>query len=152
MNGGHVHPPVVEDRKQEARRRGLRNLFLPKLSELPSLKYLAGLAGGYRSAILGQRIAVPRTGTGHNRMTMNELINAVKRVLALVPDVWTFELTESDVDISGQQRDLPLQHNHLGNCVRWSDIVADMAAEPGTRWPPPDREHGARRRSHDSSK
>lgn len=41
--GDHTLPPVVEDLKAEARRRGLWNLFLPDLSQLSNLDY-AGIA------------------------------------------------------------------------------------------------------------
>jgi acyl-CoA dehydrogenase len=38
-HGENTHPPVMEDLKAEARRRGLWNLFLPKLSGLSNLEY-----------------------------------------------------------------------------------------------------------------
>jgi acyl-CoA dehydrogenase len=36
-NGEHDHPPVMEELKAEARRRGLWNLFLPSLSGLTNV-------------------------------------------------------------------------------------------------------------------
>src|SRR5689334_16855337 len=36
----HVHPPVMEELKEEARRRGLWNLFLPDPAHGPGLSYL----------------------------------------------------------------------------------------------------------------
>lgn len=38
-NEPHAHPPVLEDLKVEARKRGLWNLFLPGLSALSNLEY-----------------------------------------------------------------------------------------------------------------
>src|SRR5690606_39060456 len=38
-HGPHAYPPVMEELKAEARRRGLWNLFLPKLSGLSNLDY-----------------------------------------------------------------------------------------------------------------
>ncbi len=40
-HGDHTHPPVMEELKAEARRRGLWNLFLPALSGLSNLEYAA---------------------------------------------------------------------------------------------------------------
>jgi acyl-CoA dehydrogenase len=40
-HGEHAYPPVMEDLKAEARRRGLWNLFLPKLSGMSNLDYAA---------------------------------------------------------------------------------------------------------------
>src|SRR5690606_40856404 len=40
-HGPHEHPPVMEELKAEARRRGLWNLFLPKLSGLSNVEYAA---------------------------------------------------------------------------------------------------------------
>ncbi|MDR6868361.1 acyl-CoA dehydrogenase [Microbacterium resistens] len=37
--GPHAHPPVMEELKSEARRRGLWNLFLPALSGMTNLEY-----------------------------------------------------------------------------------------------------------------
>ena len=37
--GEHAHPPVMEELKAEARKRGLWNLFLPELSGLTNLEY-----------------------------------------------------------------------------------------------------------------
>jgi acyl-CoA dehydrogenase len=46
-NGEHEHPPIMEELKAEARRRGLWNLFLPRLSGLTHLEYahLAEITG-----------------------------------------------------------------------------------------------------------
>jgi acyl-CoA dehydrogenase len=40
-HGAHATPPIIEDLKAEARRRGLWNLFLPRLSGLSNLEYAA---------------------------------------------------------------------------------------------------------------
>lgn len=40
-HGAHTHPPVMEELKVEARRRGLWNLFLPDASGLSTLEYAA---------------------------------------------------------------------------------------------------------------
>ena len=40
-HGAHTNPPVMEDLKREAHRRGLWNLFLPKFSGLTNLDYAA---------------------------------------------------------------------------------------------------------------
>jgi acyl-CoA dehydrogenase len=40
-HGEHTHPPVMEDLKASARRRGLWNLFLPQWSGLTNLQYAA---------------------------------------------------------------------------------------------------------------
>ena len=40
-HGDHVHPPVMEDLKAEARRRGLWNLFLPEWSGISNLEFAA---------------------------------------------------------------------------------------------------------------
>jgi len=40
-HGPHEHPPVMEELKAEARRRGLWNLFLPELSGLSNVDYAA---------------------------------------------------------------------------------------------------------------
>ena len=40
-HGAHATPPIIEDLKTEARRRGLWNLFLPRLSGLSNLEYAA---------------------------------------------------------------------------------------------------------------
>ncbi|GAB3448230.1 acyl-CoA dehydrogenase family protein [Streptomonospora sediminis] len=63
--GDHNQPPVVEDLKAEARRRGLWNLFLPDVSGLSVTDYapLAELTG--RSSVLAPRAlncAAPDTG------------------------------------------------------------------------------------------
>src|SRR4029079_16902790 len=40
-HGPHASPPVMEELKAEARRRGLWNVFLPKLSGLSNVEYAA---------------------------------------------------------------------------------------------------------------
>ena len=40
-HGDHTHPPVMEELKDEARRRGLWNLFLPSVSGLSNVEYAA---------------------------------------------------------------------------------------------------------------
>ena len=40
-HGQHSHPPVMQDLKESARRRGLWNLFLPELGGLLNVEYAA---------------------------------------------------------------------------------------------------------------
>jgi len=40
-HGDHAYPPIMEDLKRMARRRGLWNLFLPRLSGLSNVEYAA---------------------------------------------------------------------------------------------------------------
>ena len=39
QHGPHEHPPVIEELKAEAQKRGLWNLFLPQWSGLTNLDY-----------------------------------------------------------------------------------------------------------------
>ena len=63
----HVHPPVMEELKEEARRRGLWNLFLPDPAHGPGLTYLeyaplAELMGRTAIAAEATNCSAPDTG------------------------------------------------------------------------------------------
>lgn len=63
----HVHPPVMEELKEEARRRGLWNLFLPDPAHGPGLSYLeyatlAELMGRTSIAAEATNCSAPDTG------------------------------------------------------------------------------------------
>jgi acyl-CoA dehydrogenase len=65
-NGEHEHPPVVEDLKSEAKKRGLWNLFLPHLSGLSNLEY-ASVAeiSGWSPVIAPEAINCQAPDTGN---------------------------------------------------------------------------------------
>ncbi|MGI5270408.1 acyl-CoA dehydrogenase family protein [Nonomuraea sp. CA-218870] len=65
-HGPHEHPPVMEDLKAEARRRGLWNLFLPKLSGLSNLEYAAvAEISGWSPVIAPEAINCQAPDTGN---------------------------------------------------------------------------------------
>jgi acyl-CoA dehydrogenase len=64
-NDPHAHPPVLEELKAEARKRGLWNLFLPKVSGLSNVDYAAvAEITGWSPTIAPEAIncAAPDTG------------------------------------------------------------------------------------------
>src|SRR5699024_10781811 len=65
-HGEHATPPVIEDLKAEARRCGLWNLFLPKLSGLTNLEY-ASVAeiSGWSPVIAPEAINCQAPDTGN---------------------------------------------------------------------------------------
>ena len=65
-HGDHDHPPVMEDLKAEARRRGLWNLFLPSLSGLSNTDY-ASVAeiSGWSPVIAPEAINCQAPDTGN---------------------------------------------------------------------------------------
>ncbi|MCW2890535.1 MAG: bbsG 2 [Actinomycetia bacterium] len=65
-HGEHDHPPVMEDLKAEARRRGLWNLFLPSLSGLSNVDY-ASVAeiSGWSPVIAPEAINCQAPDTGN---------------------------------------------------------------------------------------
>ncbi|WP_068398955.1 acyl-CoA dehydrogenase family protein [Kribbia dieselivorans] len=62
----HTVPPIMEDLKAEARRRGLWNLFLPKLSGLSNLEYAAiAEISGWSPVIAPEAINCQAPDTGN---------------------------------------------------------------------------------------
>ena len=65
-HGPHAYPPVMEELKAEARRRGLWNLFLPKLSGLSNLEYAAvAEISGWSPVIAPEAINCQAPDTGN---------------------------------------------------------------------------------------
>lgn len=65
-HGDHEHPPVMEDLKAEARRRGLWNLFLPQLSGLSNVEYAAvAEISGWSPVIAPEAINCQAPDTGN---------------------------------------------------------------------------------------
>ncbi len=65
-HGAHATPPVIEDLKAEARRRGLWNLFLPSLSGLSNLEYAAvAEISGWSPVIAPEAINCQAPDTGN---------------------------------------------------------------------------------------
>jgi len=65
-HGDHAHPPVMEDLKVEAHRRGLWNLFLPKLSGLSNVEYAAvAEISGWSPVIAPEAINCQAPDTGN---------------------------------------------------------------------------------------
>ncbi|WP_269305826.1 acyl-CoA dehydrogenase family protein [Aeromicrobium sp. HA] len=65
-HGAHTNPPVMEDLKAEAQRRGLWNLFMPKLSGLSNVEY-ASIAeiSGWSPVIAPEAINCQAPDTGN---------------------------------------------------------------------------------------
>ncbi len=65
-HGENTHPPVMEELKAEAQRRGLWNLFLPKLSGLSNLEYAAvAEISGWSPVIAPEAINCQAPDTGN---------------------------------------------------------------------------------------
>ncbi|MEV4509294.1 acyl-CoA dehydrogenase family protein [Dactylosporangium sp. NPDC049525] len=65
-HGPHTHPPVMEELKASARRRGLWNLFLPELSGLTNLEYAAvAEVSGWSPVIAPEAINCQAPDTGN---------------------------------------------------------------------------------------
>ncbi|MEU5948426.1 acyl-CoA dehydrogenase family protein [Micromonospora sp. NPDC047465] len=65
-HGAHAYPPVMEDLKASARRRGLWNLFLPELSGLTNLEYAAvAEVSGWSPVIAPEAINCQAPDTGN---------------------------------------------------------------------------------------
>ncbi|WP_148573863.1 acyl-CoA dehydrogenase family protein [Nocardioides caldifontis] len=66
VHGEHTYPPVMEELKAEARRRGLWNLFLPSLSGMTNLEYAAvAEASGWSPVIAPEAINCQAPDTGN---------------------------------------------------------------------------------------
>lgn len=101
-HGEHDHPPVMEELKAEARRRGLWNLFLPSLSGLTNVDY-ASVAeiSGWSPVIAPEAINCQAPDTG-NMETLHMFATAEQRTQWLEPLLdgtirSAFAMTEPDV-------------------------------------------------------
>ena len=101
-NGEHDHPPVMEELKAEARRRGLWNLFLPSLSGLTNVDY-ASVAeiSGWSPVIAPEAINCQAPDTG-NMETLHMFATAEQKKQWLEPLLGgtirsAFAMTEPDV-------------------------------------------------------
>lgn len=101
-HGRHVHPPVMEDLKAEAKRRGLWNLFLPKLSGLSNVEYAAvAEISGWSPVIAPEAINCQAPDTG-NMETLELFATPEQREEWLEPLLAgqirsAFAMTEPDV-------------------------------------------------------
>jgi acyl-CoA dehydrogenase len=101
-HGEHDHPPVMEELKAEARRRGLWNLFLPSLSGLTNVDY-ASVAeiSGWSPVIAPEAINCQAPDTG-NMETLHMFATAEQKKRWLEPLLEgtirsAFAMTEPDV-------------------------------------------------------
>lgn len=101
-HGDHALPPVMEDLKREARRRGLWNLFLPKLSGLTNVEYAAvAEISGWSPVIAPEAINCQAPDTG-NMETLELFATPEQRTQWLDPLLAgeirsAFAMTEPDV-------------------------------------------------------
>src|SRR5690606_3419632 len=101
-HGPHEHPPVMEELKAEARRRGLWNLFLPKLSGLSNVEYAAvAEISGWSPVIAPEAINCQAPDTG-NMETLDLFATPEQRERWLEPLLdgrirSAFAMTEPDV-------------------------------------------------------
>jgi acyl-CoA dehydrogenase len=101
-HGDHDHPPVMEDLKAEARRRGLWNLFLPSLSGLSNTDYApVAEISGWSPVIAPEAINCQAPDTG-NMETLHRFGSPEQRKQWLGPLLEgtirsAFAMTEPDV-------------------------------------------------------
>ena len=101
-HGDHAHPPVMEDLKAEAQRRGLWNLFLPQLSGLSNVEYAAvAEISGWSPVIAPEAINCQAPDTG-NMETLELFATPEQRERWLEPLLAgemrsAFAMTEPDV-------------------------------------------------------
>jgi acyl-CoA dehydrogenase len=101
-HGPHEHPPVMEELKAEARKRGLWNLFLPKLSGLSNLEYApVAEISGWSPVIAPEAINCQAPDTG-NMETLELFATEEQRKRWLEPLLEgrirsAFAMTEPDV-------------------------------------------------------
>jgi acyl-CoA dehydrogenase len=101
-HGEHAHPPVMEDLKREAQRRGLWNLFLPSLSGLSNVEYAAvAEISGWSPVIAPEAINCQAPDTG-NMETLELFATPEQREQWLEPLLAgeirsAFAMTEPDV-------------------------------------------------------
>jgi acyl-CoA dehydrogenase len=101
-HGDHAYPPVMEDLKAEAKRRGLWNLFSPKLSGLSNVEYAAvAEVSGWSPVIAPEAINCQAPDTG-NMETLELFATPGQRQRWLEPLLAgeirsAFAMTEPDV-------------------------------------------------------
>ncbi|MFI5909334.1 acyl-CoA dehydrogenase family protein [Dactylosporangium sp. NPDC051541] len=101
-HGPHAYPPVMDDLKASARRRGLWNLFLPELSGLSNLDYAAvAEVSGWSPVIAPEAINCQAPDTG-NMETLHRFATAAQRSRWLEPLLAgeirsAYAMTEPDV-------------------------------------------------------
>ncbi len=101
-HGEHSYPPVMDELKAEAQRRGLWNLFLPKLSGLSNLEYAAvAEVTGWSPVIAPETINCQAPDTG-NMETLEMFATPEQREKWLEPLLAgkirsAFAMTEPDV-------------------------------------------------------
>jgi acyl-CoA dehydrogenase len=101
-HGAHTHPPVMEELKAVARRRGLWNLFLPSLSGLSNVEYAAvAEISGWSPVIAPEAINCQAPDTG-NMETLELFATTEQRKQWLEPLLAgeirsAFAMTEPDV-------------------------------------------------------
>ena len=101
-HGENAHPPVMEELKQEARRRGLWNLFLPQASGLSNVEYAAvAEISGWSPVIAPEAINCQAPDTG-NMETLELFATPEQRERWLEPLLEgrirsAFAMTEPDV-------------------------------------------------------
>ena len=85
QHGAHEHPPVMEELKREARRRGLWNLFLPRISGMSNVEY-ASVAeiSGWSPVIAPEAINCQAPDTG-NMETLDLFASPAQRERWLEP-------------------------------------------------------------------
>ncbi|WP_433059052.1 acyl-CoA dehydrogenase family protein [Dactylosporangium sp. CS-033363] len=84
-HGAHAYPPVMDDLKSSARRRGLWNLFLPELSGLSNLEYASvAEVSGWSPVIAPEAINCQAPDTG-NMETLHLFATAEQKARWLEP-------------------------------------------------------------------
>ena len=83
--GAHTHPPIMDELKAEARRRGLWNLFFPRLSGLSNVEYAAvAEISGWSPVIAPEAINCQAPDTG-NMETLDVFATEEQRLQWLEP-------------------------------------------------------------------
>jgi acyl-CoA dehydrogenase len=106
-HGAHSHPPVMEELKAEARRRGLWNLFLPQSSGLSNLDYAAvAEISGWSPVIAPEAINCQAPDTG-NMETLELFATAEQREQWLEPLLAAERISPASSGSSGWSRYSP---------------------------------------------
>nr|WP_246656529.1 acyl-CoA dehydrogenase family protein [Dactylosporangium vinaceum] len=101
-HGAHAYPPVMDELKASARRRGLWNLFLPELSGLSNLDYAAvAEVSGWSPVIAPEAVNCQAPDTG-NMETLHRFATPAQRERWLEPLLAgtirsAYAMTEPDV-------------------------------------------------------